>query len=91
MSAMWRVVCIGPGPMDRQRRVVDRGPLHAHKARTEAFANYLRKTGPYESVELVSSESPTGDAIAVKSHEHAPPPNPAAANPTLDELSKLFD
>jgi hypothetical protein len=57
MSAMWRVVCVGPGPMDRQRRVVDRGPLHSHKARAEAFANYLRDTGMYESVELDENSS----------------------------------
>jgi hypothetical protein len=76
--------------MDRQRRVVDRGPLHSQKGRAESFANYLRDTGLYESVEVVSSQAPTGEAISVETRGQATP-IAAVPDPTLDELSKLFD
>ncbi len=63
---MWRVVCVGPSPRDRIRRVVDRGPLHQQKSRAEAYAGFLRATGLYETVTVedcaavvsVSSGSP---------------------------------
>ena len=51
---MWQIVCIGPGPLGRVRRVVDRGPLHADKSRAQWIARYLRETGLYESVTVVS-------------------------------------
>ena len=52
---MWRIVCIGPGPLDRERRIVDRGPLHADRQRALSFAEFLRATGLYESVKVVGS------------------------------------
>jgi len=67
--------------MDTQRRVVDRGPMHPQKARAESFANYLRATGLYESVELVSSEARALDTAASQTQ----------AKPSLDDLSGLFD
>jgi len=52
---MWRIVCIGPGPQDSMRRVVDRGPLHNDRERVQAMAAFLRSTGLYESVKVVGS------------------------------------
>jgi hypothetical protein len=60
---MWRVVCIGPGPSNRPRRVVDKGPLHPDKQRAIAIANFLRSTGLYESVKI---EKPTARSTAEK-------------------------
>lgn len=47
---MWRVVCLGPGPHDAPRRVVDRGPLVASEAQAQAIATWLRGTRLYERV-----------------------------------------
>lgn len=58
MASLWRVVCTGPGPSGRQRRRVDRGPLHPERDRAERFAAFLRATGLYESVEVVSTTLP---------------------------------
>ena len=90
MSSMWRVVCKGPGPLDRHRRVVDCGPLHPQKDRAEWFATFLRGTGLYESVVLVSTGVPDDADVA------PPPPraNAKTAGPlseSMDDLSKLFD
>lgn len=50
MTPMFRVVCVGPGPRERPRRVIDRGPLHHEERRAIAAADWLRATGLYESV-----------------------------------------
>lgn len=52
---MWQVVCVGPGPEDKVRRVVDRGPLHPDKTRADSIAEWLKKTGLYETVTVVAS------------------------------------
>lgn len=52
---MWRIVCVGPSPNDRVRRVTDRGPLHTSKQRAHSIAAYLRSTGLYESVKVVGT------------------------------------
>lgn len=54
---MWRVVCVGPGPRDRVRRLVDRGPLLTDELRAISIANYLRSTGFYESVKVEVSSA----------------------------------
>jgi hypothetical protein len=59
---MWRVVCVGPTPEDRVRRVTDRGPLHTEKARAESFATFLRATGLYESVRVEAGSVATAAA-----------------------------
>jgi hypothetical protein len=93
---MWRVVCVGPGPMDRVRRVHDRGPLHHDKGRAHSFAEFLRSTGLYESVKV---EESTLKAAAVATSPN-PPPNArdasdGGASPkaekSLDDLSSLLD
>jgi hypothetical protein len=86
MTPMWRVVCTGQGAL--RRRIVDRGPMHAEKARAEGFAKFLGETGLYESVELVSSQTSAGTEIA---GQRAKAADTSATGPSMDELSKLFD
>ena len=50
---MWRVICLGPGPQDRPRRVADRGPLLDSEARAQSLAQQLRATGLYERVKVL--------------------------------------
>lgn len=50
--AVWRVVCIGPGPGDVVRRVTDRGPILTSKEQADAIAAWLRSTGLYEIVHV---------------------------------------
>ena len=76
--------------MDGQRRIVDRGPMHPQKARVESFANYLRATGLYESVELVSSEARALDTAAGGALAKASVAD-ASSEPSLGDLSGLFD
>lgn len=49
---MWRVVCLGPGPNDTPRRILDRGPLVASEAQAQAIAVWLRATRLYERVDV---------------------------------------
>jgi len=53
---VWRVVCVGPGPNDKPRRRVDKGPLMPEKARATAIAAWLRSTGLYESVTVQNND-----------------------------------
>lgn len=57
---MWRVVCVGPGPLDKERRVVDRGPLLVDKRRALAIKDWLVATRLYESVEVEASARISG-------------------------------
>jgi len=88
---MWRVVCVGPGPRDRVRRLVDRGPLLTDELRAISIANYLRSTGFYESVKVeVSSASAavigTPDMSFQMGEEDA-----HAREKSVDELSSLIE
>jgi hypothetical protein len=83
---MWRVVCTGPGPTLALRRIVDRGPFHPKKAHAERFANLLRATGLYESVELAALNAPFN--ADVNSPKQAPPARPR--EPDLDDFSKML-
>lgn len=91
---MWRIVCVGPGPLDHVRRVVDRGPLHPDRARANQIADFLRATGLYESVKVVGS---TVKAAAVASADPdfsfnpADGPGAASAGKSLDDLSSALD
>lgn len=89
---MWRVVCIGPGPLDRVRRVIDRGPLHADKAKVTSMANLLRSTGLYESVKVEGS-SVKAAAVAAPDPFDVASETPFAApkEKSLDDLSALID
>ncbi|CAN5921038.1 hypothetical protein BH11PSE8_BH11PSE8_43490 [soil metagenome] len=52
---MWRVVCVGPGPFDKERRVVDKGPLLVDERHALAIRQWLAGTGLYESVTVETS------------------------------------
>ncbi|MDO9356462.1 MAG: hypothetical protein Q7T55_22380 [Solirubrobacteraceae bacterium] len=69
--SMWRIVCTGPGPQDKLRRVTDRGPLHGDRQRTLAMAAFLRSTGLHESVKVVSSSVAAATVGAVDAAEAA--------------------
>lgn len=92
---MWQVVCIGPGPLDRQRRIADRGPLHPNKDTATAFATYLRGTGLYESVKVVgtkvSDAALTSDATAGFAVDPEDLPVAPAVPASLDDLSNAFE
>ena len=66
---MWRVICLGPGPLDQPRRILDRGPLLDSEARAEAIARRLRATGLYERVEVrrIAGAPPRGPTDALGS------------------------
>ena len=89
---MWRVVCVGPGPMDRIRRVCDRGPLQPDKARVDALATYLRSTGLYEwvRVEGASVKPVAGAEVAGLSRESGRTAG-SRQGKSLDELSSMID
>ena len=61
---MWQVVCVGPSPMDRIRRVVDKGPLLPDLRRANSIAGFLRSTGLYESVKVEGSSARLATAAA---------------------------
>ena len=93
---MWRVVCVGPGPLDRVRRVQDRGPFHDDKGRAHSFAEFLRSTGLYESVKVEESTSkPAAAAVSTNLPPKAPDQPVEAAPPAADrsvaDLSSLLD
>jgi hypothetical protein len=78
------------------RRIHDRGPLHHDKGRANAFAEFLRSTGLYESVKV---EESTLKAAAAGTSPDLPPKARAALDETaspkaersLDDLSSLLD
>ena len=88
---MWRVVCVGPGPRERSRRMIDRGPLLPDEKRAISIAAYLRSTGLYESVkvEVSSASAALMDApeISFQMGKQDAPSN----KKSLDELSSLVD
>lgn len=61
---MWRVICIGPGPNDTPRRVVDRGPLITNEEAARRIAARLASTGLYESVRIVRSGTTEGSVVS---------------------------
>ena len=77
---MFRVVCTGPWPYARPRRVTDRGPLLPDAMRAERMARWLRGTGLYERVDVVRANArvmaapPAGTA-------HTPPADAAQTTP----------
>ena len=74
---MFRVVCTGPWPYDRPRRVTDRGPLLPDAARAERLARWLRGTGLYERVDVVRANAPV-TAAAVSAAAGAAQTAPAS-------------
>ena len=52
---------MGPSPLDRVRRVEDRGPLHVDHERAVAIAAFLRATGLYEVVTVVGTSVKTAE------------------------------
>lgn len=83
---MWRVVCVGPGPQDRIRRVVDRGPLHPDQARTHALAQQLRATGLYEFVRVEGSSVKSSKMPGSSQSQ-----SPSAANSSADSSAPPVD
>ena len=86
---MWRVVCVGPSPLDKVRRVIDRGPLHSDKDRSSAIAAFLRATGLYESVSVVAANV-DGAAVAAPDLEIKVDDIAPVAEPSIDRMSPLI-
>ncbi len=87
---MWRIVCVGPSPMDRVRRIEDRGPLHPDQGRAHSIAEFLRATGLYESVTVVGS-SVKAAAIASLDMSSVEATETKKSEQSLDDLSAALD
>ncbi len=87
---MWRVVCIGPSPLDQVRRVVDKGPLHPDHGRVNVIATQLRATGLYESVTVEGSAVKSAVLASPERARGGGQKTPAPEKP-LDELPSALE